>query len=220
MNMRAQLGLKRGSALLSLGVALSVSVACGSDGDGTGNTAGTAASMAGTTAASGSGGSAAGVAGAASAGSASGGTAGASAGSAGAAGSAGVAGSAGSGGSSSGCSVSKTDDAQPMMLSQTGCIDMADPTKPAPGLVPYSVRSPLWSDAATKERFLRIPEGTKIHALDCAVDVDACKAPGLGGIGADEGHWIMPVGAVLVKSFSVEGKRIETRLLMRRSNLV
>lgn len=210
MNTRAQLGLKRGSALLSLGLALSVSAACGSDGDASGNTAGTA-NIAGTAAVSGSGGAAAGVGGAATAGTANGG----------AAGSGGVAGSAGSGGTgggaSGGCSVSKTDDAQPAMLSQTGCINMADPKKPATGLIPYSVRSPLWSDAASKERFVRIPDGAKIHVLDCAVEVDACKAPGLGGVGSDDGHWDMPVGTVLVKNFSIENKLVETRLLMRRS---
>jgi len=104
-----------------------------------------------------------------------------------------------------------------MMLSQTKCIDMADHSKPAPGLIPYSVRSPLWSDAATKERFISIPAGQKIHAFDCAVDGDLCKDPGSGGNGEDEGHWDMPVGSVLVKNFSIENKIIETRLLMRRS---
>jgi uncharacterized repeat protein (TIGR03806 family) len=94
---------------------------------------------------------------------------------------------------------------------------MADPTKPAPGMLPYSVRSPLWSDAAAKERFMRIPDGGKIHVLDCSLEADACKPPGLGGNGEDDGHWQMPVGTVLVKNFSIEGKHIETRLLMRRS---
>jgi hypothetical protein len=190
-------------------------LACGSqDSPGTGGggqaaVAGSAGAISGSggggAPAGGSGGAAAGVGGAAS----------------GSSGSGGNAGSAGSGGGAAGaCAVAKTDAEVPMLLSATGCIDMTDPVKPAPGLVPYSVRSALWSDAATKERFVRIPDGAKIHALDCAVDVDDCKAPGLGGIGADEGHWIMPVGTVLVKSFSIEGKRIETRLLMRRSSLV
>jgi uncharacterized repeat protein (TIGR03806 family) len=119
-----------------------------------------------------------------------------------------------------GCAVAMTDAAVPMLLSATGCIDMTDPSKPAPGLIPYSVRSALWSDGATKERFMRVPDGAKIHALDCTTDVDACKPPGEGGVGAEEGHWDMPIGTVLVKSFSIEGKRIETRLFMRRSKLV
>lgn len=132
----------------------------------------------------------------------------------------GAAGSAGAGGGSTGCSVSKTDPEQPMLLSETKCVDMADPTKPAPGLVPYSVRSALWSDAAEKERFVRIPDGAKIHAVDCATETELCGDPGAGGDGLDDGHWDLPIGTVLVKNFSIEGKRIETRLLMRRNTRV
>lgn len=166
---------------------------------------------------SGSGGAAVGGSAVGGGGSSSGSPAAGTGGSAGAA-AGGASGSGGSGGgSSAGCVVSKTDEEQPTLLSQTGCVDMASPAKPAPGLVPYSVRSALWSDGATKERFMRVPDGMKIHALDCAVDVDACKDPGLGGSGADEGHFEMPVGSVLVKNFSIDGKHIETRLFMRRS---
>lgn len=117
----------------------------------------------------------------------------------------------------SGCVISATDEEQPLLLSATHCVNMAEPTKPAPGLLPYAVRSPLWSDGAAKERFVRIPDGGKIHVLDCAAEVDVCKAPGLGGSGEEDGHWQMPVGTILVKNFSIEGKHIETRLLMRRS---
>lgn len=131
---------------------------------------------------------------------------------------AGMGGGGGTGGASaSACAISATDAEQPTLLSETGCVNMADPTKPAAGLLPYAVRSPLWSDAAAKERFMRIPEGGKIHVLDCALEPDACMPPGLGGNGEDDGHFQMPVGTVLVKNFSIEGKHIETRLLMRRS---
>ena len=107
-----------------------------------------------------------------------------------------------------------------MLLSETKCIDMADPTRPAPGLVPYLVRSPLWSDGAEKERFVRIPDGAKIHVVDCATEPDLCADPGGGGEGLDDGHWDLPIGTVLVKNFSIEGKHIETRLLMRRNSRV
>lgn len=135
-------------------------------------------------------------------------------------GSAGVGGSSGSGGGSTGCRASAMDAEQPMLLSETKCVDMADPSKPAPGLVPYSVRSALWSDGASKERFLRVPDGAKIHVIDCAIDVEACGDPGAGGGGLDDGHFDLPVGTVLVKNFSIEGKRIETRLLIRRASRV
>jgi uncharacterized repeat protein (TIGR03806 family) len=126
-------------------------------------------------------------------------------------------GGGGSGGMAGGCAISATDAEQPALLSATGCINMADPTKPAAGLLPYAVRSALWSDGAAKERFVRIPDGAKIHVLDCSVETAACMPPGLGGNGEEDGHWEMPVGTVLVKNFSIEGKHIETRLLMRRS---
>jgi uncharacterized repeat protein (TIGR03806 family) len=79
-------------------------------------------------------------------------------------------------------------------LSATGCVDASDPKKPAPGLIPYDVNSPLWSDGADKRRFLALPDGATIHA---------------------EGHWQLPVGTVLVKSFLFAGKLIETRLFVR-----
>jgi uncharacterized repeat protein (TIGR03806 family) len=140
------------------------------------------------------------------------------------AGSAGLGGMGGAGGTGGagpgGCVMSKTDAEQPVLLSMTGCIDMTDPTKPAPGLVPYSVRSPLWSDAAEKERFIRVPDGMKIHVLDCAVESALCDPTNAMFTGEDDGHWQLPIGTVLVKNFSIEGKHIETRLLMRRTNTV
>jgi uncharacterized repeat protein (TIGR03806 family) len=113
--------------------------------------------------------------------------------------------------------ISASDDLQPLLLSQTGCVDMTDPKKPVAGAIPYGVQSALWSDGATKERFMVIPAGQKIHVLDCAVELDACKPPGQGGVGSDDGHFDMPVGTVLIKNFSIDGKHIETRLFMRRT---
>ncbi|HKY40248.1 MAG TPA: hypothetical protein VJN18_30140, partial [Polyangiaceae bacterium] len=136
---------------------------------------------------------------------------------AGGGGSGGAAGGGGSGGAGAGCSMSNMDVDQPILLSETECVNMLDPALPAAGLVPYSVRSALWSDGATKERFIRVPDGEKIHVVDCATDADLCGDPGGGGDGLDDGHWQVPIGTVLVKSFSIEEKRIETRLLMRRS---
>ena len=82
----------------------------------------------------------------------------------------------------------------PDKLSKTGCVDPKNPTNPVAGLVPYSVQSPLWSDGAMKERWLAVPDTKKI------------------AIGPD-GHFDLPIGSVLMKTFSLGGKRIETRLL-------
>src|SRR5690606_37067380 len=44
----------------------------------------------------------------------------------------------------------------PSLLSEHPCFGGAPP-RPSEELVPYDVRTPLWSDAALKERFLAIP---------------------------------------------------------------
>jgi hypothetical protein len=116
------------------------------------------------------------------------------------------------------CVAPRTEAQLLPLLSLTGCVDMLEPSRPAPGLVRYDVSSPLWSDGATKERFLRVPEGAKIGVKDCDVEPATCKSVDDGGTATDEGHWEFPVGSVLVKSFSLASKRIETRLLFHRED--
>ena len=129
-----------------------------------------------------------------------------------------AAGGAGAAGApTAGCIVPATADAEPMLLSQTGCVDPTAPTKAAASLIPYDVNSPLWSDGAAKERYVFLPPGTKVHVKDCAVEPATCMPIDSGGSGEDEGHWDLPVGTVLMNVFAVGGKRIETRLLMHRA---
>ena len=91
----------------------------------------------------------------------------------------------------------------PDLLSDTGCVDNVDPTKPATGLIPYDINVPFWSDGAAKERFYAIPDGTTI-------DADA------------DGDWLFPIGTVLMKNFRLEDESelvlFETRLFMRHTN--
>lgn len=87
----------------------------------------------------------------------------------------------------------------PDKLSKTGCVDESDATKPAPGLIPYEPHSPLWSDGADKERWMALPDGAQI-TVQADGDLD------------------LPVGSVLVKSFRVAGKLVETRLLVRHDD--
>ena len=87
----------------------------------------------------------------------------------------------------------------PKKLSLTGCVDANDPKSPAPGLIPYDVASPLWSDGASKRRWMALPDNTRIH------------------VNAD-GDFDLPVGSVLVKEFQLGGKRVETRLLVRHAD--
>jgi hypothetical protein len=103
----------------------------------------------------------------------------------------------------------------PMKLSATGCVDKVDPKKPAASLIPYDVNSPLWSDGASKLRWMAIPDGALVHVKDCMREPDSCKPSAQGGTTPNDGHWNLPVGTVLVKSFSFNGKLLETRLFVR-----
>ncbi len=80
--------------------------------------------------------------------------------------------------------------------------------EPATGVVPYEVLSPLFSDYASKYRFLYVPAGKKI------------------GYQATD-RWDYPVGSILVKTFAYpfdlrdvkKGQRlVETRLLVHESS--
>jgi uncharacterized repeat protein (TIGR03806 family) len=100
----------------------------------------------------------------------------------------------------------------PRKLSETGLFASTRDHQVAPGLIPYSVNSQLWSDHATKERFLALPGNGQI-----GFDTVTYPQPSPG---ATPG-WAFPDGTVLVKTFSMElergnpasSKRLETRLL-------
>jgi uncharacterized repeat protein (TIGR03806 family) len=83
----------------------------------------------------------------------------------------------------------------PDRLSGTGCMLATDASEPGPGLIPYSVAASFWSDGASKERWLAIPDGATI-------DVTA------------DGDFSLPPGSVVVKQFRLGQQLIETRLLM------
>ncbi|MBN1205271.1 MAG: PQQ-dependent sugar dehydrogenase [Myxococcaceae bacterium] len=87
----------------------------------------------------------------------------------------------------------------PQRLSETGCVDPANPRKPAPGLIPYNINAPLWSDGAAKQRYLGLPDGKQIRV-------------------GPEGDWELPIGTVLMKIFSIGAYRVETRLFMRHAD--
>ncbi len=100
------------------------------------------------------------------------------------------------------------------MLSQTGCVSPTAPTTFAPSVIPYEVNSPLWSDGADKTRGMALPNGAKIHVVNCSANPSEC--PGSRDY-ADDGKWKLPVGTVMVKSFLFDGKLLETRLFMHFS---
>ena len=83
----------------------------------------------------------------------------------------------------------------PRLLSQTGLFSDAAGLVPAPGLIPYDVNVPLWSDHAGKGRYLALPAGARVKF-------------------SATGSWELPPGTVLVKTFTLAEHRLETRLLV------
>jgi uncharacterized repeat protein (TIGR03806 family) len=121
----------------------------------------------------------------------------------------GAAGSGGTAGSGPTC-MPPADVFSPITkLSQTGCVDPANPSKPTTSAVSYEVNSPLWSDSADKTRAFVLPAGTKIHVRDCTASAADCPNGS-----ADDGRWAFPVGSVMIKTFAFDGKLVETRLFM------
>jgi uncharacterized repeat protein (TIGR03806 family) len=96
----------------------------------------------------------------------------------------------------------QSPDRFPRKLSQTGLFTSTRDLTPAPGVIPYDVNSPLWSDGAAKQRYLAIPGEAKIKY-------------------SPDNAWGFPDGSVLVKTFSLEMtkgdpkslRRLETRIL-------
>src|SRR5690606_23364391 len=86
----------------------------------------------------------------------------------------------------------------PMTLGETGLYAGELGGELAPGVVEYQVAWELWSDGAAKRRFVLLPEGAVIDS-------------------SDMDFWTYPVGTRIWKEFSVEGARIETRLLWKQA---
>lgn len=95
----------------------------------------------------------------------------------------------------------------PRQLSQSGVFESVAGYRTHPGLVPYTVNAPLWSDGAQKERHVGIPGDGLIEFTE-------------------DGAWGFPAGTVLVKTFALEmergnpasRRRIETRFLTKQLN--
>jgi len=103
----------------------------------------------------------------------------------------------------------KVDDAAvagdnlPKTLAEFGFFLDASADEPAPGVTPYRLNTPLFSDGADKHRFVYLPDGAEV------------------GVG-DQGLLQLPVGSALIKTFAFgEGdaqRKIETRVLLHRAD--
>jgi uncharacterized repeat protein (TIGR03806 family) len=92
----------------------------------------------------------------------------------------------------------------PALLSQTGAFTDLRTLAPAPGLIPYDLIVPFWSDGAAKVRYMAVPKGKQIGFTP-------------------DGEWTFPAGTVFVKTFELPTdeanpqikRRLETRLIVR-----
>lgn len=84
----------------------------------------------------------------------------------------------------------------PQTLAETGlCMDAAC-MQISPDVYAYKPEYELWSDGATKRRWIYLPPGTKIDT-------------------SDMNYWQFPVGTKIWKEFTRDNVRVETRLIMR-----
>src|SRR4051812_41872174 len=91
------------------------------------------------------------------------------------------------------------DPNNPQTLADTGlCLD-AGCTQISPDVIAYEPQFQLWSDAATKRRWIYLPPGMQIDT-------------------SDMDFWQFPVGTKVWKEFTRGGIRVETRLIMRIAN--
>lgn len=101
-----------------------------------------------------------------------------------------------------------TGPALPPTLADTGAFADLTTLTPNPGIVPYELNVPFWSDYALKRRWFSLPD-------------PAAKL----GFNRD-GNWSLPAGAVWIKHFELEmtrgvptsARRLETRLIVRNAN--
>jgi mono/diheme cytochrome c family protein len=86
------------------------------------------------------------------------------------------------------------EDALPELLSETGLYNAEGEIHSA--VFAFTPRWPLWSDGVEKARWVYIPECSQIDS-------------------SDPDNWELPVGTRLWKDFSVDGQRVETRMMER-----
>ena len=96
----------------------------------------------------------------------------------------------------------------PATLSATNLFADLTDLAPAPGLLPYPVNLPFWSDYAVKRRWFTVPDGASTMAW------------------SRDGAWTFPSGTIWVKHFDLETtrgsstavkKRLETRLIVKNA---
>ncbi len=93
----------------------------------------------------------------------------------------------------------------PERLSETGAFTDLSRLTPAPGVIPYEINVPFWSDHALKRRWFSLP------SPDAAIGFDR------------DGPWSFPRGTVWIKHFDMEtvrgdptsARKLETRFIVK-----
>ncbi|MFY0687745.1 MAG: PQQ-dependent sugar dehydrogenase [Cyclobacteriaceae bacterium] len=88
----------------------------------------------------------------------------------------------------------------PNRLSELGVFENLENLDPVEGIVPYEINSPLWSDGATKRRWISVPEGSSISYVE-------------------DDPWKFSSGTVFIKHFDMQVnvdsiKKLETRFFV------
>ncbi|WP_323788897.1 FG-GAP-like repeat-containing protein [Psychroserpens sp.] len=87
----------------------------------------------------------------------------------------------------------------PALLSQTGAFANLLTLTPSPGLIPYDMIEPFWSDGADKKRWMAVPNDGTYDTADEQITF------------SNDDAWDFPRGSVLIKHFEIDGQRLETR---------
>jgi hypothetical protein len=85
------------------------------------------------------------------------------------------------------------DDLPTAMLTDLPCI--GDNAEPIADFLFFDVNAPLWSDGATKRRWVYVPPDQKITVTD-------------------DHEWVFPAGSVFFKEFSLGERRVEMRVFV------
>ena len=96
----------------------------------------------------------------------------------------------------------------PESLADTGVFQSLDTLTPNPGVTPYEINTPFWSDHAVKSRWVLLFQTNGLFGFD------------------QDGPWQLPTGSAWVKHFEMEmvrgdpnsRKRLETRFLIRNDD--
>ena len=94
----------------------------------------------------------------------------------------------------------------PTKLSQTGLFASVKDNVPAVGVVPFAINSPQWHDGATAEHWIALPGQSAVSYFPGGRPI-----PGMVSWHSFRMHF--PKDAVLVRTLSLGGRRIETQMM-------